>query len=182
MSPLFKIKLLWILTTPTSEDHVLHCLEVIHYLWPLRGTTGSKSRSMESVSDSEKSQRMCSKHTKNKWTRGCSLHPGVANDFLRQVVPLLRVQSTHCRPGCAFPAVQFPPWLPGEPGCTPGNKGPGAEISIAVADPAMASLCLCGKLLDKTPLPWPFLSATACVTQLLPSKSMCEVLGWGRKS
>lgn len=80
----------------TSEDHVLHYLGVMHHLWPLWGTTGSKSISMEFVSDSEKSQRMWSQHTKNKWTRGCSFHAGVSNSYLTQVVPLPKAQSTHC--------------------------------------------------------------------------------------
>lgn len=62
---------------------------------------------MESVSDSGKSQRMRSKHRKNKQTRGCSFHPGVSNSFLRQVVPLVKAESTECSPVVPFQQYNF---------------------------------------------------------------------------
>lgn len=88
----------------------------------------------------------------NKWTRGCSFNSGVSNSFLRLVMPFPEVQSTHYKSDCAFSAIQLPPWLSREPGCTSGNKGHGIKISITITNTGVVHLCvyMADGRLDKT--------------------------------
>lgn len=113
-----------------------------------------RSHKIQARIHGEKFQGVWNKHKKSKykWTRGCSFNSGLSNSFLRWVMPFPEVQSAHYKSDCAFSAIQLPPWLSREPGCTSGNKGHGIKISITITNTGVVHLCvyMADGRLDKT--------------------------------
>jgi len=124
-----------------TEDHVLHSLVLTCALYEEPQEPSQDPCNLPLMVQNSRAFGISTRRT-NKQTRGCSFRAGVPHSFLRWVVPFLKVQSTHDKSGCAFSAVQLPPWLSREVSCTPGNKGHSVKIGIAMTNAGVVHLCV----------------------------------------